>query len=339
MSDDSDTSSNTDSSSAKLRHPGLWMFVLLLTAAVIALLLWQPWSKPAVDAETVDLSPEALDARLLSTEQQLQKAQRLQQSLEKKLADTQSRTGLLRDEVLGVNQRAAILEENLREMAKAQNNSRQSVQLEALELLLILADARIRVDGDLPGALRALRLANEVASDIRDADMINLRQSLLQEMQSITSASDRKPMANDALDALEAALPSLSARIPGQTDQASKARRSGFQRLLDAMVQVRSADEQSLLGANDRSAAEAALSLEIALARSALNKRDNAGFQSSVVRVDSWLKRLYADGPVLREQRAKLSTLARQDIRLNVPTAGSSLQLLRSMSLQRVQNP
>jgi len=330
--DDSET--HPDASSPILRRPGRWVFVLLLVAAIIALVLWQPWSKPAISVDAVNLSPEALDARLLVAEQQLQRAQRLQENLDKKLADTQSRTGLLRDEVLGVNQRAGIIEENVREMAKAQNNSRQSVQLEALELLLVLADARINVDGDLPGALRAMRLANEVASDIRDSKMINLRQSLLQEMQAMSSATDRKPIAAGELDALEATLPQLSARLPGQTDSSNKKNRNGFQRLLDAMVQVRSADEQSLLGANDRSAAEAALSLEIALARSALNKRDNKAFQASVRRIDSWLKRLYADGPVLRERRNKLAGLAKQDIRLNIPTAGSSLQLLRSISTQ-----
>lgn len=339
MIDDSD--SRTESSGPLMRRPGLWVFVLLLVAAIVALALWQPWSKTSspADANVIDLSPEALDARLLNTEQQLQRAQRLQQSLEKKLADAQSRTGLLRDEVLGVNQRAAILEENIREMAKEQNNSRQSVQMEALELLLVLSDARIHVDGDLPGALRAMRLANEVASDIRDSQMINVRQSLLQEMQAMISATDRRPIAAGELDALEAALPQLSARLPGQADTSNKPNRNGFQRLLDAMVQVRSADEQSLLGANDRNAAEAALSLEIALARSALNKRDNNGFQASVRRIDSWLKRLYADGPVLRERRAKLSSLAKQDLRLNVPTAGSSLQLLRSMSARQAQMP
>lgn len=337
MSDDSETSQ--EAVTPVVRSPGLWVFVLLLIAAIVALALWKPWEKPATSSDTVDLSPEALDARLLSTEQQLQRALRLQQSLEKKLADAQSRTGLLRDEVLGVNQRAAILEENVREMAKEQNDSKQSVQLEALELLLILADARIRVDGDLQGALRAMRLANEVASDMRDPQMINMRQSLLQEMQALSSTTDRKPVAAGELDALEATLPQLSARLPGQTDVSSKPDRNGFQRLLDAMVQVRSADEQSLLGANDRSAAEAALMLEIALARSALNQRDNTGFQASLRRIDGWLKRLYADGPVLRERREKLAMLAKQDIRLNVPTAGSSLQLLRSMSIQREQTP
>ncbi|MEO6172562.1 MAG: uroporphyrinogen-III C-methyltransferase, partial [Arenimonas sp.] len=319
MSDENET--NSETSNPMIRRPGLTITVMLLGAIIVSLAFWQPWAKPATPAsDTVDLSPEALDARLLATEQQLSRAQRLQQSLEKKLADAQSRTGLLRDEVLGVNQRAAILEENVLEMAKQQNDSKQSVQLEALELLLILADARIRVDGDLPGALRAMRLANEVASDMRDPQMINMRQSLLQEMQALSSTSDRKPLAAGELDALEASLPQLSARLPGQTDTSSKPNRNGLQRLLDAMVQVRSADEQSLLGATDRSAAEAALTLEIALARSALNKRDNSSFQASVLRIDSWLKRLYADGPVLRERREKLTALSRQDIRLNVPT-------------------
>jgi uroporphyrin-III C-methyltransferase len=313
------------------RRPLLWVLILLLLIGIISLLVWRPWATAPSSADRLDLSPEALDARLLNTEQQLQRTQRQQQNLEKKLNDSQSRNSLMRDELLAVNQRASLLEENLRQVASDQSKSRISVQFEELESLLILSDTRLNVEGDLVGALRALRLANETAADFGDTRMINLKQSVLQEMQALSELKDPKPAAFAELNALELALPQFSARLPGQSEVKSRQSQNGFQRLLDAMVQVRSADEQSLLGSSDRSAGEAALAMEISLARSTLNKRDNEGFQASIRRIQSWLKRLYADGPMLRERLGKLSSLSRTDIRINSNLAGSSLQLLRSI--------
>jgi uroporphyrin-III C-methyltransferase len=313
------------------RKPLPWLVLFVLLAGSVVLAIWRPWHAPS-RADTLDLSPEALDSRLLMTEQQLQRAQRQQQNLEKKLGDAQSRNTLMRDELLAVNQRAGLLEDNLRQVVSDQNKSRMSVQVEELESLLILSDTRLHVEGDLTGALRALNLANQTAADVSDPRMINVKQSIMQEIQSLNTLKDQRPNALAELNALEAALPQFSARLPGQSEIKPQQSQNGFQRLLNAMVQVRSADEQSLLGSNDRNTGEAALALEIAIARSALNKRDNENFQACLRRIQSWLKRLYADGPMLRERLAKLSALSKSDIRINTALSGSSLQLLRSIN-------
>jgi uroporphyrin-III C-methyltransferase len=305
----------------------------MLLGVIAAIWIWRPWQLLSSPSAALDLSPEALDARLLITEQQLQRAQREQQTLEKKLNDSQSRNTLMRDELLAVNQRAALLEENLRQVTNDQNKSRLSVQLEELESFLVLSDTRLKVEGDLIGSQRALSLANQSMLDLRDVRMINLKQSVLQEMQMLSGIKDHRPTALAELDALETALPQFSARLPGQSEVKSKGSQNGFQRLLDAMVQVRSADEQSLLGSSDRNTGEAALALEITLARSALNNRDNQAFQASIRRIQSWLKRLYADGPMLRDRLNKLANLSKLDLGITSPLSGTSLQLLRSMNL------
>jgi uroporphyrin-III C-methyltransferase len=315
------------------RKPTLWLSVLVLLGMVTAIFIWRPWQLLSSHNTALDLSPEALDARLLIAEQQLQRAQREQQTLEKKLNDSQSRNTLMRDEVLAVNQRASLLEENLRQVTNDQNKSRLSVQLEELESFLVLSDTRLKVEGDLIGSQRALTLANQSMLDLRDVRMINLKQSVLQEMQMLSSIKDHRPSALAELDALETALPQFSARLAGQSEGKSQTSKNGFQRLLDAMVQVRSADEQSLLGTSDRSTGEAALALEIALARSALNKRDNQAFQASIRRIQSWLKRLYADGPMLRDRLNKLANLSKLDLGIRSPLSGTSLQLLRSLNI------
>jgi uroporphyrin-III C-methyltransferase len=315
------------------RKSTLWLVALALLGIIAAVLIWRPWQQLSSRSTALDLSPEALDARLLITEQQLQRAQREQQTLEKKLNDSQSRNTLMRDELLAVNQRASLLEENLRQVTNDQNKSRLSVQLEELESFLVLSDTRLKVEGDLIGSQRALTLANQSMLDLRDVRMINLKQSVLQEMQMLSGIKDHRPSASAELDALETALPQFSARLPGQSEVKLQGSQNGFQRLLDAMVQVRSADEQSLLGSSDRSTGEAALALEITLARSALNKRDNQAFQASIRRIQSWLKRLYADGPMLRDRLNKLANLSKLDLNISSPLSGTSLQLLRSLSV------
>jgi uroporphyrin-III C-methyltransferase len=328
----SDDFEDKENSRPVWRKAWFWLLMLTVLAGLISLSIWRPWQAKAPEINALDLSPEALDARILTAEQQLQRAQRQQQNLEKKLVDAQSRNTLMRDELLAVNQRAALLEENLRQVASVQNTSRLSVQLEELESLLILSDTRLNVEGDLTGAMRALNLANQTAASVSDIRMINLKQSLLQEIEALGSIKDQKPNALAEINALETALPQFSARLPGQSEIKLQESPNGFRRLLDAMVQVRSADEQSLLGTNDRSIGEAALALEMAMARSALNKRDNDAFQASIRRIQSWLKRLYADGPMLRERLNKLAALSKIDIRINSALSGSSLRLLRSVN-------
>ena len=92
----------------------LWLLVLIAVAAAAGAWWWR--ERPRAD-EGPDLSPEALDTRLLDAEQAVVALRRTQGNLEQKLADTTARTGLLRDEVLGVGQRAAILEDSLRELS------------------------------------------------------------------------------------------------------------------------------------------------------------------------------------------------------------------------------
>jgi uroporphyrin-3 C-methyltransferase len=142
------------------------------------------------------------------------------------------------------------------------------------------------------------------------------------------------------LDALEAALPQLAAVGPAQPARdAGAPAASGFQRLLDALVQVRPSGEQDLLSPADRSAGEAGLLLELALARTALERRDESAFRASLTRLDSWLRRLYASGELLRTQRARLARLRTQPLQVPLPVAGSTLAELRELQHRRRVEP
>ena len=315
-----------------------WLLLLAVLAAggYGVWLAWQAF-KPTAEAGP-DLSPEALDSRLLDAEQSVTTLRRTQQTLEQRLADTTARTGLLREEVLGVGQRAAILEDSLRELAAQSGEGRQSLRLDEAELLLSLAQARLGIAGDLDGAIQATALAREVIEPLTEPSFINLRQTLAQELAGLRALpADPRAQAAGELDALQAVIPRLASRAPGApaTNGSPGAHRAGWQRVMDAVVQVRPSSSQDLISPADRATGEAALGLDLALARTALDRRDEAAFRASLQRVDQWLQRLYADDAALRERRERLAALATLPLRPDLPMQGTSLQQLRDLRRSR----
>lgn len=316
-----------------------WLLALLLVA-VAAVAGWWWWShRPAPADAGPDLSPQALDARLLEVEQASAALRRNQQGIEQRLADTQARTGLLREEVLGVGQRAAIVEDNLREFTAQASEGAETLRLDEVELLLGLAQARLVVSGDAEGAIRSLALAQQSLAPLTDPQYINLRQTIAQELAALRALPpDPREQAAGELDALEATLPRLSSRAPGAPPVAGESA-SRWQRLLDAIVQVRPSSTQDLISPADRATGEATLALELALARTALERRDAGAFDASLQRIDQWLQRLYADDALLRERRGRLRALAGRSLSPALPNAGAALQQLRELRRGRGAAP
>jgi uroporphyrin-3 C-methyltransferase len=326
------------SPAAPARPRGSWPWVALLVLGVLTIAGWWYWNlRHRVVVETVDLSPEALDSRLLQAETGLSSLRRAQETQVQRLADNRARTDLLRDEVLGVSQRAGLLEDSVRELSDTRQDAAAALRLDEAELLLTIASERLRLGRDVAGAVHATELADGVLSALNDPALLNLRQSLSQELAALRALGPY-PAAEAAgrLDALEAALPQLAAAGPARAAPApTDPKAGGFERLLDALVQVRPSGEQDLLSPTDRGAGEAALHLELALARTALDRRDEKAFRASLVRLDSWIRRLYADGNLRRTQQAQIARLRAQPLTRELPVAGSTLVELRSLRQRR----
>jgi uroporphyrin-3 C-methyltransferase len=316
-----------------------WPWLALLVLAVLTVAGWWYWNARAAKpgAEVVDLSPEALDSRLLEAENDLTGMRRAQETLAQRLADNRARTDLLRDEVLGVGQRAGLLEDSVRELSDTRHDAAGALRLDEAELLLTIAAERLRLGHDVEGAVRATELADGVLSTLNDPALLNLRQSLAQELAALRALPpDPAAEAAGRLDALESALPALKAAGPARPARSDGDPKStGFQRLLDALVQVRPSGEQDLLSPTDRGAGEAALQLELALARTALERRDEPAFRASLLRLDSWMRRLYADGTLRQAQLAQLARLRVQPLTRSLPIAGSTLVELRALQQRR----
>lgn len=317
----------------------LWL-LLVLSLLLGLLLVWRSARQTPAAAGTEELDPATLDARLLQAESGLGALRRSQEAVNQRLTDTSARTSLLRDEVLGVTQRSALLEDSVRQLAGARHEGETSLRVDEAELLLTFAQQRLRLAGDLPGAVHATELAEGVLAQQRDPALLNLRQALAQELAALRAAPPLPHVvAARGLDDFEAALPALPATAPGAAPVRRNADDSGLQRLLDAFVQVRSSRGQDLLAPDDRIAGEAALALEVAIARTALDRQDTAGFRASLARLDRWLLRLYATGPDLARERARLAALGKFTLATKLPEAGSTLEELHAWQRRRAGAP
>lgn len=306
----------------------LWLFALALLAVLgwRGRQAWQAWQAQAAAAARDQAGQwHALDARIdaLRRDQRAQ-AQRITQ------ADAGNR--VLRDEVLGLGQRVALLQDSVDKLADPARRGVQALRLDEVELLLALGEQRLQLAGDLDGARRAYALADGVLAGIDDPAWLDLRQALAQERAALDAlGADPKSLALARLDAFASAL----APPPALPEDARNIALPWWRRAFARIVEVRPSNRDVAVAPGDRAAGYAALQLELTLARSACERRDGAAWRSALARADGWLSRLWPPSPALQRQRAQLRALQSLPLQLALPTLGSTLQQLRSMRTAR----
>lgn len=307
---------------ARRRSGAVWLLLVLLLA-LAGWRGWHWWQSRLAHEQTMatDTSAQlqALATRIdaLRGDQRAQ-VQRLQQ------ADAINR--VLRDELLGLGQRAALLEDSVGKLADPQRRGVQALRLDEVELLLTQGDQRLQLSGDLDGARRAYALAAGVLDGVDDPAYLNLRQTLVQERAALDAlGADPKALAAGRLDAFAASL-----RAPAPAfEHGDATAQPWWQRVFARIVAVQPSGHEIATAPGDRAAAYAALQLDIALARAAIERRDDAAYRAALSRADGWLLRLWPDSPRLRRQRAQLRALRGLPLTISVPTLGSTLQQLR----------
>lgn len=300
------------------------LLLLLLFAMVLSAAGWYGWRHWQAQQERIEAlalqQRQALDARIdaLRTAQQAQ-AQRLQQA--------EATNRVLRDEVLGVGQRAALLEDSVSKLADPDRHGAQSLRLDEIELLLGIGQQRLRLAEDMDGARRALALAAPLLAGIDDPAYLNLRQTLAQEQAAMDAlGADPRVRANVLLDALLAGLSAASA-----SPSSVPARASWYQRLLARVIRVQPTAGSGLQQRPDREAALAALQVEASLVRAAIERRDGAAVAAGLSRIDGGLGRLLAGSPALVQKRRISSELKALPLHPQSPLSGTTLQQLRAL--------
>lgn len=304
----------------------------LLAIALLALLGWRGWhawqgwqSRAAAVASAQSEQQDALQARIDAL-------RRDQRALSQRIAGADATNRVLRDEVIGIGQRAALLEDSVARLADPSRHGAQALRLDEVELLLASGAQRLQLAGDLDGARRAYALAAGVLDGVDDPGYLDLRQALAQERAALDQlGADPKVVALAQLDAFAAALVSPGAQPSRDAD----AQRPWWQRAFARLVQVRPSDRGIAVAPGDREAGLAALQLELTLARAAAERRDATGWSAALARTDAWLGRLSPSSPTLRAERARLATLRALPLAPRLPAFGSTLRQLQAMRTAR----
>ena len=299
----------------------LLLALVLLALAAAGGWAWQHWQQAQARASAAaDARQSAMAARLdaLRVAQRAQ-AQRLQQA--------EATNRLLRDELLGIGQRAALLEDSVSRLADPDRHGAQALRLDELELLLAIGQQRLRLDDDVEGAHRALALAAPLLAGIDDPAYLSLRQTLVQEQAALEALGpDPRLRAATLLAGLERGL-----QAPAPVLATGDPQRPWYARLLDRVVTVQPTASAGLRAGTDREAAFAAAQVDIALARAAIERRDGVALGLALDRIGAWQRRLLAGSPMLAAQQRELATLRALALRHDSPLAGSSLQQLRAL--------
>lgn len=295
--------------------------LLLLGLAVAGWFGWQHWQAQQLRAQDrAQLQQQALDARV----EVLLRGQRAQAQ---RLLRAEATNRVLRDELLGIGQRAALLEDSVSRLADPDRDGAQSLRLDEVELLLGIGQQRLQLADDVNGARRALALAAPLLTGIEDPAYLSLRQTLAQELAALDAlGADPRILARVLLDQLDSGLRAIPAITSRATIHAP-----WYERLLERVVRVQPTAGATLGERTDREAALAAAQIELSLARAAVERRDAAGLASSLRRIDAWLQRLLAGSPTLQQQRQVLGELRALSLSARAPLAGTTLQQLRTL--------
>ena len=319
-----------DEPTSPRRTPGAGRLIALaILMLVVGLAAWRGWAWWQARGEGKRDEQAMTVQRLEALEARAEALRRDQRAQAQRLLDAAATNRVLRDEVLGLGQRGALLEESVAKLTDPDRHGAQALRLDEVELLLSLAAQRLEIAHDPAGARRAYALAAGVLDGLDDHRLLNLKQALAQERVAVDAlGAGARADAFARLDSLADAI----ADLPRQAPTAAPGQvRPAWQRWLAPLVDVRPSRDTTLVAPDQRAAADVALQIEIGLARAALERGDDAAYRAALARVDAWLPRLWPDSPARRQVHARLRTLQQAQAPARPAEVGSTLQQLRAL--------
>ncbi|WP_312772253.1 uroporphyrinogen-III C-methyltransferase [Pseudoxanthomonas mexicana] len=319
-----------DEPTSPRRTPGAGRLIALaILVLVVGLAAWLGWAWWQARGEGRRDEQAMTVQRLEALEARAEALRRDQRAQAQRLLDAAATNRVLRDEVLGLGQRGALLEESVARLTDPDRHGAQALRLDEVELLLSLAAQRLEIAHDPAGARRAYALAAGVLDGLDDHRLLNLKQALAQERVAVDAlGAGARADAFARLDSLADAI----AGLPRQAPTAAPGQvRPAWQRWLAPLVDVRPSRDTTLVAPDQRAAADVALQIEIGLARAALERGDDTAYRAALARVDGWLPRLWPDSPARRQVHARLRTLQQAQAPARPAEVGSTLQQLRAL--------
>lgn len=312
---------------------------LALVAAVLGLgLAVVAWWQAA--AESRSGSAVATELALARTDidglrRQVEQEKREREQLRQRLGDAEGVNKTLREEVLGVSERARVLEDAIANLADKRLSGHDALLLNEAEMVLLLAQQRFELFHDAAAALRAYRIADEALAALQDPLYATARETLAVELRSLEQLNQPGQAAAMAeLGALRQQVTQLplAAALAKPTNDAD----SRLWRALGQFVRI------SRSGAGGVAVADPALSrnfvgLELRTAELALLERDTAALNAALARAQQQLHGGFDNGDAaVTAALAALQKLQQATTeRAPEPVLGATLKELRNLRATR----
>jgi uroporphyrin-3 C-methyltransferase len=321
------------------RRGGSGWFVILLVLLLGGGAFWL-WRQLEHSEERVaQMAREAVD-EVQARQQiaaQLESLRSAVKSIETRAADNAATNKILREELLGMGERASLLEDAVARLADNRLRGEVMLRLNEAEFLLLMGQERLRLFGDVAHAIDAYLLADAVLAGLDDPILVTTRQTLAQELLDLRSVQqDPRPALRARIDALATQLEALPVARGGEV-ALTASNDSRLMQLLGQLVTVRRvSDRDAVLGPVQRETTLAALRLQLELAQAALARPDPAAYAHALQRSADLASRLFdGDATAVRVWRDELDALDDTSLLPELPVLGATLQELRGLRATR----
>ena len=291
----------------------------------------------------------------------VQRVDRLQQSLadQKDALDAArqranaaaQQAGSLSDDIAALTEQSEAQASKLREIEGIVDAGRTQAHLVAVEQLLLGANERLQLGGDIDGARRALGLADQRLAALNDPRFFAVRETIAEERSALRAVQkvDRAALAlqlsalikrSDALR-LRGGVPDTTApTLPDEatTDSALPAWERVLQSVGDALSSVfvvRRTDVpvKPLMAPEQDGLVRSVLLLRLETARAALMAGEQASYEAALEDARRWLDAQYAsEDAAVQAAMQELNDLQGEVLRVDLPDITRSLTRLRAVT-------
>jgi uroporphyrin-3 C-methyltransferase len=325
---------------AASRRSALPSLAILLAAGALGLGGWAAWQGFAAQRTLagIEAARDAQASLLARLEREGGEASRAAQALERRLRDAEGINQSLREEILGLGERARLLEDAVSRLAERNLSGAVLLRLNEAEFLLGLGRERLALFDDPQATIAAFQLADAELAALDDPLFAGVRQTIAAEIAALSAAPrvDRAGLLA-RLDAVADALPNLPPRGAPEADTPELPPGAGWldhaAATLARFVRVR---ELPADGVPPALAGRAAVGVELAVAKSALVADDDAALRAAVERARGQLAAAF-DGadPAVQRALATLDAVLATPARGPLPEIGGALEELRNLRATR----
>ena len=334
--------------SPRARNPAAGLALLLASTALLAggYALWRDYDFTrtwGASLQQADTQARGQANRIAMLERDLAATAQLARAHERKLADAENLNRSLREEVLGLGERAGLLEDAVASLADRRLSGAVVLKLDEAAYLLRMGQERMVLFGDPAAAIAAFRLADAQLAELDDAVLAGVRQTIAAEIQALAEVPvpDRAGLVA-RVDSVIDALPRLPTRLEQVAVAKPLSESAGyFERLgavLGQFVRVRRIEgaDSALVNPLNAQTMRAAIGLELQLAKAALATGDEEGFSASVARAHARMVRGFApDAPGVQEALATLEGVQQPSPSPTAPAIGRALEELTNLRATR----